>query len=117
MGARNAKAEAAYEDSNKAFIDESHEPTDPRTPNGEAGGEHQAADEPRQSPSDPRIIGRANETNVVGVNQQEKHNRVCSEKYGFYTVVNDAYFDSGPRVSTLNVSSLGAERQGAESEH
>lgn len=33
----------------------------------------------------------------MGENQQKRH-VVRGEKYGFYTVSNDAYFDSGPAV-------------------
>lgn len=49
------------------------------------------------------MLGLRNKTNDVRVNQQTFH-AVHKETYGFFTVVNDAYFDMGP---TVGVCSLG----------
>lgn len=37
------------------------------------------------------------EVNHVGMNQQRLHS-VHGEKYGFFTVVNEAFFENGPTV-------------------
>lgn len=103
MAARRAKAEAAYEARKQAFSDQASgdagDSAGSQPPNSENSGLRQAPDKPRRPPSRPRILGLANETNVVGVKQQE-HHLIGGERYGFYTVVNDTYFDSGPTAST-----------------
>lgn len=109
MSARKAKAEATYETRKQAFNDQARGPTDDPTrsmpPNGGNGGQNKVADKPRRSPSRPRILGLDNETNYVGENQQKSHG-VTGEKYGFYTVVNDAFFDRGPTVSEVRCLQL-----------
>lgn len=123
MSIRKAKAEASYEPRKQAFHDQAPGAAEDSAgsvpPNGEeTSGHHQAADKPRRAPSRPRILGVENETNLVGVNQQERH-VIGGEKYGFYTVVNDAYFDRGPTVSiflSVRVSSDGRGRVDAERE-
>lgn len=52
---------------------------------------------PKRYPSTPRICRLSHETNFVRANQQE-HRGVRGEKYGFYRIVNDAFFDAGPTV-------------------
>lgn len=109
MRARKAEAaEAAYEGRKLAFFNDfqadgaSDGSPSSSLPIGENDGHHQASGEHRGCPSRPRILGLENETNLVGVNQQEQHT-VQGGKYGFYTVVNDAYFDNGPTVRPLVV--------------
>eukprot|EP00903_Cladosiphon_okamuranus_P014568 g13511.t2 len=98
MRTRTAKAEAAYEARKKAFTSQSPGPAmesaRPLVSRSESTG-HQ--DKPRRFPSRPRILNLEHETNFVGENQQKNHT-VCGEKYGFFTVVNDFYFDGGPTV-------------------
>ncbi|CAN0567167.1 unnamed protein product, partial [Ectocarpus sp. 12 AP-2014] len=52
----------------------------------------------KRYPSTPRICRLSRETNFVASNQQEGHG-VRGEKYGFYRIVNDAFFDAGPTIA------------------
>lgn len=101
-GARMAQAEAAYEARKRAFNDQvpaAAMQSASSSPSGESGGQDHVSEQTRRRfPSRPRILGVANEKNNVGVLQQRRQ-VITGEKYGFYTVVNDAYFDRGPTVS------------------
>ena len=105
MNSRKSKAEAAFDARVQAFDDQAHRPVDASAgsspPNVANSGQHQAPDEPRRPPARPRILGLENETNIVGRNQQE-HEVIGGEKYGFYTVVNDAFSDGGPTASSFS---------------
>lgn len=92
MSARKANAEASYEASKQTFNDR-----ESKTANGPAGSP--PPDGESSVPSRPHIFGLGHETNLVGVKQQEDH-VVRGEKYGFYTVVNNNFFDAGPTVRT-----------------
>lgn len=102
MNARKTKAKGAYYEARKQFFDDqASQPADGSVgsppPNGETREQYQAPNQPQRPPSHPRILDLAIETNIVGVSQQEYH-LLGGEKYGFYTVVSDAYFDGGPTV-------------------
>lgn len=103
MSARKAKVEASYEARKHAFSDQSRGladgPAGSPPPNDESTGKHPTPGKPQRPPSRPRILGLEKETNLVGMHQQE-HHVARGEKYGFYTVVNDAYFNGGPKVRT-----------------
>lgn len=100
MDARKARAEASFETRKQAAKDQAHGPADASpgsiTSNVASSGQ-QAQQKPRRAPSCPRILGLDKQINYVGANQKKDYG-VRGEKYGFFTVVNDAYFDSGPTV-------------------
>lgn len=92
MSAKKADAEAAYDALKQAFNDQAEGPVDDSAGPPSANGEN-----PRRLPPPPRILGLGNEMNHVGV-AQEILAGLLGEEFGFYTVVNDAYFDGGPTV-------------------
>lgn len=88
MSARKVKAEASYEARKQACDDPvaggpADGPAGSRPPNDESSGEHPPPGKPRRFPSRPRILGLEEETNLVGMHQQE-HHVARGEKYGFY---------------------------------
>lgn len=92
---------AAHEAHRQAYNDRTRRCTErlPGSPRPEGVGNHryQGPDESERCLSGTRTLGgHASERNIVGAHQQER--LLGGEKYGFYTVVNDAYFDSGPTV-------------------
>lgn len=101
MRTRRVRAEAAYEARKNAFNEQAPGPAlecaGSLASSDERGRQHQAPKELLRFPSRPRILGLADEANSVGVDQQ-KHHVLSGEKYGFYTVVHDAYFNAGPTV-------------------
>lgn len=106
MRARKSTADSLYEARKQAFNDLTLESAGFSPPNGEREGQPQAVDKPRRAPARPRVFGLANERNIVGMDQQEERHSVRREKYGFFTVVNDAYFDTGPTVRKLSAVHL-----------
>lgn len=116
MGARKARAEASYEARKRAYLsqDRPHtSPTSTAAPEGKPGaseGSEGAGDgynwppfaRRKPYPARSRLLHLSRETNYVGVNQQQYHS-VRGEKYGFFTVVNEAFFDSGPTVCVSDI--------------
>lgn len=106
---RKAKAETSYEARRQAYAaqqaQQAHAPaltvatdTTGRDYAIDHGHQHATPASRRPCPTYPRILNLGKETNYVGVNQQQFH-AVTGEKYGYFTVVNDGFFDSGPKVS------------------
>ncbi|CAN0548057.1 unnamed protein product, partial [Ectocarpus sp. 12 AP-2014] len=108
MSARKVKAEAAHRVRVAAYEAAQESMAGRALPPPDAVGEKDSTstspsaepsllEKPKPYPSAPRICGLGDETNFVGANQQEYHG-VRGEKYGFYLIVNDAFFDAGPTV-------------------
>ena len=101
ISARKAKAEASHAAREQVTKDEARRPADAPpgspTPNATYKVQHQVSRKPLRAPSRLRMLGLETETNCVGANQQTTL-VLGGEKYGFFTVVNDAYFDRGPTV-------------------
>ncbi|CAM9553625.1 unnamed protein product [Pylaiella littoralis] len=104
MDARKAKAEASYQTRVQAFNaakrNENNKTSTSASPS--AGGPTSQSKSVNRHPNRPRILSLSDQTNFVGVNQQEYHT-VRGEKYGYFRVVNDAFFDAGP---TIVISSM-----------
>ncbi|CAN0154610.1 unnamed protein product [Ectocarpus sp. 13 AM-2016] len=108
MSARKVKAEAAHRARVAAYKAAQESMAGRTLPPPDAAGEDDSTstspsaepsllEKPKPYPSAPRICGLGDETNFVGANQQEYHG-VRGEKYGFYLIVNDAFFDAGPTL-------------------
>lgn len=103
LARRKAKAESSYETRKRAYDQQATTASSPSSGGGVEKGQMVTEDAPGKRlayPSRPRILNLSNETNYVGANQQE-YTSVCGEKYGYFTVVNDAFFDSGPKASVI----------------
>ncbi|CAN0320383.1 unnamed protein product, partial [Ectocarpus sp. 4 AP-2014] len=111
MSARKVKAEAAHRARVAAYEAAQESMAGRAPPPRDAVGEEDSTststspsaepsphEKPKPYPSAPRICGLSDETNFVGANQQEYHG-VRGEKYGFYLIVNDAFFDAGPTIA------------------
>lgn len=99
MARRKSKAESSYEARKRAYDQRATASTSSALPGQVApNNDAQSPGDRLPYPSRPRILDLGNAKNYVGVNQQ-KHNRIRGEKYGFFTVVNEAFFDSGPKAS------------------
>ncbi|CAN0232725.1 unnamed protein product, partial [Ectocarpus sp. 6 AP-2014] len=110
MAARKVKAEAAHR-ARVAAYEVAQQQSTAKSPSlsREGGGKEDSTstsppaepsplEKPKRYPSTPRICRLSRETNYVASNQQEGHG-VRGEKYGFYRIVNDAFFDAGPTIA------------------
>ncbi|CAM9435197.1 unnamed protein product [Ectocarpus fasciculatus] len=109
MSARKVKAEAAhqarvaaYEASQQQSMAKSpslsrEEVREEDSTSTSPSAEPSPLEKPKRYPSTPRLCRLSRETNYVASNQQEHHG-VRGEKYGFYRIVNDAFFDAGPTL-------------------
>ncbi|CAN0339738.1 unnamed protein product [Ectocarpus sp. 6 AP-2014] len=111
MSARKGKAEAAhrarvadYEAAQESMAGRAPPPRDAvgeeNSTSTPPSAEPSPLEKPKPYPSAPRICGLSDETNFVGANQQEYHG-VRGEKYGYYQIVNDAFFDAGPTLRDI----------------
>ena len=101
MRIRKANARVSYDSRRQAYDNYMQESaaaasSDPRDNCGSVQPSQNVA---KHRPSRPRILDLSNDTNVVGINQQ--FGGVEDEQYGFFTVVNDAFFDGGPKVNVV----------------
>lgn len=103
MDTRKAKADASYQTRVQAFKAAKENDNDGEASRSTSLPTEELPSQANRHPNRPRILGLSGETNFVGVNQQEYHS-VRGEKYGYFRVVNDAFFDAGPTVRPFRVA-------------
>lgn len=95
MRNRQGNAQASYDARRQAYDYHTLAEADIRG-SGRGRAQQTVVAKRRPRPSRPRILGLSSETNVLGLNQ--RFGGIGDEQYGFFTVINDAFFDGNPKV-------------------